>query len=47
MADVLLSLSTRAKSKTIQAANKIRHGSPKLHEVLRQVSLIVYYYFRA
>ncbi|XP_033225260.1 uncharacterized protein LOC117178116 [Belonocnema kinseyi] len=36
MAGVLVSPSAHVKSKTIEAANKIRHGSPKLHEVLRQ-----------
>lgn len=47
MAGVLLSPSAHVKSKTLEAANKIRHGSPKLHEVLRQVSFIIYCYFRA
>lgn len=36
MSNLILSPTACAKTKTIEAANKIRHGSPKLHEVLRQ-----------
>ncbi|XP_043471986.1 RPA-interacting protein-like [Leptopilina heterotoma] len=36
MSDLTLSPSARTKRKTIEAANKIKHGSPKLHQVLRQ-----------
>lgn len=40
MSNLILSPTACAKTKTIEAANKIRHGSPKLHEVLRQVSFL-------
>lgn len=44
MENITLSPSAVTKLKTRKSANKIRHGSPKLQEVLREVSQRCYVY---
>lgn len=51
MANLLLSPSMSAKLKTRESAKKLKEGSPKLQEVLRQVSYVgiagyfIFFYF--
>lgn len=45
MANLLLSPSMSAKLKTRESAKKLKNGSPKLQEVLRQVSTAYYYLY--